>query len=239
VSFWFARTRETCEILNALTHFFVGTPRPKTSGEAVDYMDPLVYWLSDLLPLANSVGVLRSKFLLKVGMPFLRFLPGVPPEAVTPKMSLQAEDVDPGTFRREESKRLIRLPRAHVVNDVVFYVMNMDGRYMGEFRYSSLLRLSGITSRICNDVGIKDVPPFPGKAPMGMSDKQREERRLGLEKFLQFVMAEPAIVETDEFVQFIKQHRRWEHDLPVLASPLLVGGIGSAIPVMERSSSDQ
>ena len=202
-------------------------------------MDPLVYWLSDLLPLANSVGVLRSKFLLKAGMPFLRFLPGVPPEAVTPKMSLaldggEGNNADPAAFRREESKRLIRIPTCHVVNGVLFYVLNMDGRYMGEFRYSSLYQLNKIVTRLCKEEGIASeaIPMFPGKAPMGLSDKQREERRAALEKFLQFVMSEPAIVKTDEFVQFIKHHRRWEQSMPLLASPLLAGGIGSAIPAV-------
>jgi len=36
-------------------------------GATIDYLDPLIYWLSDLLPLANSVGLLRSRMLLKVG----------------------------------------------------------------------------------------------------------------------------------------------------------------------------
>ena len=201
-------------------------------------MDPLVYWLSDLLPLANSVGILRSTFLLKAGMPFLRFLPGVPPDAVTPKMVLNSStNTDPAAFRKEEARRLIRIPRSHLVDGVVFYVMNMDGRYMGEFRYSSLRKLHSIALNICNGLGINDIPSFPGKAPMGMSEAQREERRLGLEKFLQFVMAEPAIVETDEFVEFIKQHRRWEHNLPIMASPLLVGGIGAGTPKFERDVS--
>jgi len=185
-------------------------------------MDPLVYWLSDMLPMANSVGILRSQLLLKLGMPFLRFLPGVPPEAVTPKMNLALDGpTDPSTFRREESRRLIRLPRSHVVDGAVFYVVNVDGRYAGEFRYSSLRKLHAVVSKLAPELGLKDVPMFPAKAPMGMSNKQLEERRLALEKFVQYVLAEPVLVETPEFVDFVKQHRRWERDLPILASPLL------------------
>ena len=184
-----------------------------------------MYWLSDLLPLANSMGMLRSNFLLKAGMPFLRFLPSVPPDAVTPKLNLTGES--PDEFRRQESRRLIRIPRSHVVDGAVFYVVNVDGRYAGEFRYSSLRILH---SMVTSMHGVKDVPPFPHKQPLGMSDKQRDERRIALEKFLQFVLAEPAIVETQEFLNFVKQHRRWEQDLPILASPLLGGLQTNAIP---------
>jgi hypothetical protein len=198
-------------------------------------MDPLVYWLSDLLPLANSVGILKSKFLLRAGMPFLKLLPGVPASAVTVRPSSSLTDTTVSSevvveararpeatdvaddYRREESKKMIHLSKSHIVEGIVFYVVNVDGRYAGEFRYSSLLKLHYIARKLTS----KKLPPFPGKAVFGLSEVQLEERRSALENYLQFVLAEPEIVETDQFIQFVKQHRRWERDLPLLASPLM------------------
>lgn len=187
-------------------------------------MDPLVYWLSDLLPLANSAGILKSKFLLKAGMPFLRFLPSVPASAVTPKPGNAAPDTASSAkavaadFRMQESRKMIRL-QPHNVEGVINYIVTVDGRYAGEFRYSALRKLYEMIRKM-PDFN-KHLPPFPGKAIMGLSDAQLEERRKALETFLQFVLSEPDIVETEEFIRFIKQNRRWERNMPMLASPLI------------------
>jgi len=188
-------------------------------------MDPLVYWLSDLLPIANSMGILKSNFLLKAGMPFLRFLPSVPPSAVTPKPGATSAP-DPTSsaravaddFRMQESRKMIKL-KTHDVNGVTNYIINVDGRYAGEFRYSALRKLYEMIKQMPDFK--KQIPPFPGKAMLGLSAAQLEERRKALEKFMQFVLAEPDIVETEEFIRFVKQHRRWERDMPMMTSPLI------------------
>lgn len=182
----------------------------------MDHMDPLVYWLSDLLPLANSVGALKSQFLLRLGLPFLGLLPKVPPRKRTRVQKQQ----DVNNFRREEARRIINVPRTHVDMDgVVYYVLEVDGKYSGEFRFSALRKLYELASAI-PDLD-EPLPEFPARSAFSLSNSQIEDRRVLLEEFLQFVLAEPKIAGTREFEAFVQEHRKWDAKLPLLASPLM------------------
>ena len=178
-------------------------------------MDPLVYWLRDLLPLANSIGVLRSSMLLKASTPFLGFLPSVPPRKRT-----KINNSDISRYRREESKKMITVPKTHKnADDVVFYVVEVDGKYSGEFRYSALRILHEMAQKI-PDLD-EPLPEFPGRSPFSLSNSQIEDRRVLLEEYLQCVLAEPRIVGMKDFELFIQEHRKWSADKPLLTSPLM------------------
>jgi len=184
-------------------------------GEVIDHLDPLVYWLSDMLPLANSIGVLRSKLLMKAGTPFLGLLPKVPPRKRT-KVSKQSV----GQYRREEARRIITVPKTHITPEsVVYYVVHVDDRYSGEFRYSSLRKLHELAQ---NTPDLDEpLPEFPARAMFTLSNSDIEDRRVLLEDYLQFVFAEPKIVNTEEFKIFVQENRKWDAKLPLLSSPLL------------------
>jgi len=181
----------------------------------IDHLDPLVYWLSDMLPLANSIGVLRSKLLMKAGTPFLGLLPKVPPRKRT-KVSKQSV----GQYRREEARRIITVPKTHITPEsVVYYVVHVDDRYSGEFRYSSLRKLHELAQ---NTPDLDEpLPEFPARAMFTLSNSDIEDRRVLLEDYLQFVFAEPKIVNTEEFKIFVQENRKWDAKLPLLSSPLL------------------
>ena len=219
-------------------------------GSAIDYIDPIVYWLADLLPLANSVGILRSKLLLRAGTPFARFLPSVPkssssssstPAAPTgsptgsPSESPTLES-DEELWRLNETRRMVSLDKAvRNVKGVNYYVLRINGRYSGEFRYSHLRELDetvvqpalrekftdGTRHRIAGRVAIPAFPPRRGVD--NASPKDVEARREALEKYLIFVFSEPDIVGTKAFVEFVRARRRWVAELPQLASPLMGG----------------
>ena len=184
--------------------------------DVVDQMDPLVYWLGDLLPLANSIGVLKSQLLLRAGLPFLGLLPKVPPR----KRTRIPKKKNASAYRREEAKRVISVPRTHIgVDQVVYYVVEVDGRYSGEFRYSALRILHEFAQKT-PDLD-EPLPEFPAKSTFSLSNSQIEDRRVLLEDYLQCVLAEPKIVKTKEFTEFVQEHRKWDAQLPLLTSPLM------------------
>jgi hypothetical protein len=43
-----------------------------------NHMDPLLYWCGNLMPLANRMGILKSRALLKAAVPLAAWLPAVP-----------------------------------------------------------------------------------------------------------------------------------------------------------------
>jgi hypothetical protein len=184
----------------------------------VDHMDPLVYWLSDMLPLANSMGLLKSQLLLRAGLPFLGLLPKVPPR----KRVKKNKQVDIGEeYRRSESRKRIGVPRTHQTdNGVVYYVVEVNGRYSGEFRYSALRKLHELATNPTLDLD-EPLPEFPGRSVFQLSYGQVEDRRVLLEDYLQCVLAEPKIVKTKEFEEFIQEHRKWDAKRPLLSSPLM------------------
>jgi hypothetical protein len=182
----------------------------------MDYMDPLVYWLSDYLPTANIFGLLRSPFLLRIGMPFLKILPRVPAGEIAIRPASNDEEAIHNE-RREKARKIIRISKFHEIQGIVFYVLKINGRYAGEFRYSALRELHGIIGKHWNQS--LPFPSFPGKTIFSADEKQLEERRVALEEYLQFVLAEPSVVKTDEFVKFVKDHRRWDRETRLLASP--------------------
>lgn len=200
-----------------------GTLLPQLGG-AIDHIDPLIYWLSDLLPLANSVGILRSNMLLNAGMPFLKFLPPIPESQRTILNTADsalkvAAEADVDKFRQSEARRVVSLPKTHRVGKVVFFVVNVDGRYAGEFRYSALRELNRVVHNLPSFK--KPIPVFPGRSAFGLSEDGVEERRIKLEEYLRFVLSEPDICCTKEFVAFVRANRKWDKELPLLTSPLM------------------
>lgn len=181
-------------------------------------MDPLVYWLSDMLPLANSLGLLKSQLLVRAGLPFLGLLPKVPPrKRVRKSRNSQASMSE---FRREEACKVITVPRTHKdLEEVIYYVVEVDGRYAGEFRYSSLRILHEIACRT-SDIE-QELPEFPSKSLFALNNGGIEDRRVLLEDYLQCVLAEPRIVGTQEFKDFVRDHRKWDSKMPLLTSPLM------------------
>jgi len=97
--------------------------------------------------------------------------------------------------------------------------LQIDGRYAGEFRYSSLLALHDTLQRVLPDIRF---PSFPPKTYSQLSAAALEERRLGLQRYLVFVLSDPEVVNRPEFSQWVKEKRRWAQPLPLLQSPLIM-----------------
>jgi len=192
-------------------------------GATIDYLDPLIYWLSDLLPLANAVGLLRSRLLMKMGAPFARFLPAVPAgehgRAAGELLGPSDEQNTAEWWRQNEAERCVTLPKTRIVNGKTYYEMQIDGRYAGEFRFSALLALHSTLMGVFADR--KRFPDFPPKIYATPSVEDLEKRRLGLQAYLVFVLSDPEVVGRSEFLEFVKERRRWSEPLPLLASPLI------------------
>ena len=121
-------------------------------------------------------------------------------------------------WRLHEAERSIALNRTREVNGKTYYEMQIDGRYAGEFRYSALHALYRILSSVFPN---KNFPAFPPKFLSTPSTGALEERRKGLERYMVFILSDPEIVSRDEFLQFVRERRRWSEALPLLASPLI------------------
>lgn len=192
----------------------IDTLLPKL-GEASEHMDPLVYWLSDLLPLANALGILRSKLLLSAGMPLVRSLPRVPAGEMLRPLNMTPEPAPgvqvPVSPRKLVTQRVIRIPKFHVYREtgVVYYVIHVNDCYAGEYRYSSLRKLDKFMS---SSMGITKLPRFPGKLLFNSIESNRpnlEQRRAELQEYVQWVWSEPDIVSREEFIDFVQHHRKW------------------------------
>jgi hypothetical protein len=216
-------------------------------GAVVNQMDPLVYWLSDLLPLANNLGLLRYKLVVQAGTPFARFLPAVPTTSLQSTQQQQqqqqqqqlsitngnivnngnntiigpSEKEDIELFRLTTTSRSIKLPRVNRFNGVDYYVLTVNDKYAGEFRYSHLREMNTLAEKMMT-VDCKCKPPFPGKhAGRPHTAAFLEDRRVELERFVAWVFSEPDICSTRPFVAFIRLRRRWGEELPMLTSPLI------------------
>ena len=96
-----------------------------------------------------------------------------------------------------------------------FYVILVDGKYAGEFRFSHARELwAALQSQGLAPEG--EFPPFPSRF------FNKRERRAGLERWLVATMADPAVVRSPEFRFFAKERRRWDEAVPVMMSPLIV-----------------
>lgn len=153
-------------------------------GDAVDHMDPLVYWLSAYMPLANRLGLLNKPTLLHLSLPALGLLPNVPERHrtfVTPKEHI----LDPVQGFALPLVRLCKHSRVH------YYVLAHDGKYLGEVRYSTLLKLhEGVVQP-----RLASTTPFPPKGRRPDVEVRRQE----LETYLVRVLNDRSITSSQDF----------------------------------------
>ena len=197
----------------------------EVTEDVISNLDPMLYWCGRFLPLADSMGILRSRALLRAFMPMAKFLPPVPATTVPEKRLTAgiAEGEREGLewWRHSSPHRRISLPYTKQVDKTVYYILYADGRYAGEFRYRHIRDLHLNVRDLL--LVIKNAPEFPPRFPFRKpSPEEQEHRRVALETYLIFVMSDPDICASDHFVHFIRNHRRWAGELPSITSPLLV-----------------
>jgi hypothetical protein len=183
-----------------------------------------MYWLSDYLPLANSMGFLSSKTLVqagvKAGMPFISLLPKVPPRKRARKKKLEEiEDDHNGQLR-------ITLPKSKLTDDgTVYYVLEINKKYSGEFRYSALRKLHDKVQENLSIFAEKDIqiPSFPPKSARKLDFGQIEDRRILLEEYLQVVLAEKTIVKAIDLESFLYEHKQWDETMPTNDTSSAIG----------------
>lgn len=183
-------------------------------------MDPMLYWCGRFLPLADSMGILRSKTLLRAFMPMARFLPPVPIKRTKRLTAGVAENEKEGQewWRHSLMDRVVTIGYVKKVGSVIYYVMQVDAKYAGEFRFKHIHELH---TSIRHMLG-PDSPGFPARSPFrDLTSQEIESRKYMLQKYLAYIMSDPEVCVTPQFVHFIKNHRRWSQELPVLKSPLL------------------
>jgi hypothetical protein len=95
--------------------------------------------------------------------------------------------------------------------------LTVDSRYAGEFRYKYVRDLYlALKPRLG-----EDAPRFPARSLFRPSAaKHLEARREMLERFLIYVLDDAKLVQTHEFIEFVRVRRRWAGDLPLLKSML-------------------
>jgi len=182
-------------------------------------LDPMLYWCGRFLPLADSMGILQSRTLLRAFMPMAKYLPPVPVKRQKRLTAGVVEGEAEGHewWRHSLLDRKVTLPYTKRVGPIVYYIMQVDGKYAGEFRYRHLRELHDSV----RDMLEKDAPSFPPKFLFKPTPGDLNTRRMGLERYLVYVMSDPEICASSHFVHFIRNHRRWSEDLPALKSPLL------------------
>ena len=191
--------------------------------DVIQNLDPMLYWCGRFLPLADSMGILRSRTLLRAFMPMAKFLPPVPakrPERLTAGVA-EGEREGYEWWRHSLLDRTVTIAYVKRLGETIYFVMHVDRKYAGEFRYRHIRELHiGIRHMLG-----KDAPPFPSRILLQkISTIQLEERRQALEKYLVYIMSDPDICVRPEFVHFIRNHRRWAQEMPMLKSPLLAEG---------------
>lgn len=183
-------------------------------------LDPMLYWCGRFLPMANSMGILRSRTILRAFMPMGKFLPPVPVVYTKRANAGQAEGERVGSewWRHSLMDRQVSLGDSKLVGTVVYYSLLVDNRYAGEFRFKHLRELHLSIAHLLAD----NAPSFPPRL-MTASPQQLATRRAQLQRYLEHILYVPEICSTNEFVLFIRIHRRWANDIPppVLFSPLL------------------
>jgi len=212
-------------------------------------IDPLLYWCGNLMPLANSMGVLKSRTLMKAALPLSHLLPRVPrhAHAAARRPAGDAENEGREWWRFGLLGRSVALARIKFVGGVAYYVLEVDDQYAGEFRFKFIRELYlGLAPVLPGD-----CPEFPSRTLLRpWSAAALEERRAALERFLVYVLGasftpgrcrachmssrappradDPQLVRREEFLLFVKVRRRWAGELPLLKSPLL--GASTALP---------
>lgn len=163
-------------------------------GAAVDHMDPLVYWLSAYMPVANRFGLLNKPMLLNCSVPALGLLPSVPERYrtfVPPKEPCDASLVG-------FSFPVVRRCRH---SNVHYYVLALDGKYVGELRFSVLFALH---QQVVLGKLKDHAPQFPEKESWLLwgGKCNVEQRRMALEKYFRLVMHNSTVVQSHEFKLF-------------------------------------
>lgn len=190
-------------------------------------IDPLLYWCGNFLPMADRMGILKNKALLHAFIPtIVKILPRVPSSEEAnnnnnnPRRLERSDtrplagDQDMTWWKHTIFDRKVVLSGVKRVNDVDYYVIEVDGNYAGEFRFSHAYELN-VELQSNFPKLMREAPPFPSR----IFNKSR--RRPNLEKWLNFVMSEAKIVRSKEFLFFIKERRRWNKEMPLLFSPLI------------------
>jgi hypothetical protein len=185
--------------------------------ETIDHLDPLLYWFGDILPYASKMGILKSSTLLRATAPVMvRYLPAVPPPRTPARPAAGSRNM----LTSPTYDRIVTVPRTRIVHGATYYVIEVDGRYAGEFRYRYVRELHlQIQDLLLTD---SEAPEFPSRwfVPYN-AYLSIEDRRKKLERYLVYVMSDSKIVKTKAFEHFIKVRRRWGEELPLLKSPLL------------------
>ncbi|MBZ3891219.1 Sorting nexin-31 [Sciurus carolinensis] len=82
----------------------------------------------------------------------------------------------------------------------VLYSVYLDGFLFCKVRYSQLHRWNEQLRRVFGNC----LPPFPPKYYLAMTTSMAEERRDQLERYLQNVTADPNMLRSDVFIEFLK-----------------------------------
>ena len=150
-------------------------------------IDPLLYWCGNLMPLANSMGVLKSRTLMKAALPLSHLLPRVPrhAHAAARRPAGDAENEGREWWRFGLLGRSVALARIKFVGGVAYYVLEVDDQYAGEFRFKFIRELYlGLAPVLPGD-----CPEFPSRTLLRpWSAAALEERRAALERFLVYVL---------------------------------------------------
>ncbi|KAG3273820.1 sorting nexin 31 [Ictidomys tridecemlineatus] len=83
----------------------------------------------------------------------------------------------------------------------VLYSVYLDGFLFCKVRYSQLHRWNEQLRRVFGNC----LPPFPPKYYLAMTPSMAEERRDQLERYLQNVTADPNMLRSDVFIEFLKR----------------------------------
>ncbi|VTJ66470.1 Hypothetical predicted protein [Marmota monax] len=83
----------------------------------------------------------------------------------------------------------------------VLYSVYLDGFLFCKVRYSQLHRWNEQLRRVFGN----SLPPFPPKYYLAMTPSMAEERRDQLERYLQNVTADPNMLRSDVFIEFLKR----------------------------------
>jgi len=199
--------------------------------QTIDHLDPLLYWFGGVLPYASRMGVLRSSALLSAAGPIAKLLPPVPRRKSRPRprpgagvAELARGETGNEWWRFASLDHVVAVPRAKFVNGVAFFVLEVDGRYAGEFRYRHARELHDAVQHVLP----ADAAPFPPRlAPWedhSAGSPALERRRAALERFMVRAMADPRVVREPAFEFFVKVRRKWAEELPALLSPLIAAG---------------
>jgi len=180
--------------------------------DVIHNLDPLLYWCGRFLPLADYMGILKSRALLRTFIPMARYLPPVPtkpPRRLSASCVEEEEEGNEWWRHPAVSERSITVPSIKYIGNIVYYIIQVDTKYAGEFRYRHLRELhEGI-----HEFLREGSPEFPQKFFVFQPTNQDiEKRMIAIERYLVHIMSDPNICSSLPFAHFIRIHRRWSDD---------------------------